>query len=114
MQETWTFDYSTFLEPEGLSDFLRIKSMELGIFLSYYYRKEGAIAENAALKTIPMFDTSRSGNFILEFDLIFFNACLAIHEKEKSEMKIDFKLDERANQLILTGAYWPERRVDEI
>jgi hypothetical protein len=29
-------------------------------------------------------------------------------------MKIDFKLDERANQLILTGAYWLERGVDEI
>jgi hypothetical protein len=114
MQETWTFDYSTFIEPEGLSDFLRIKSMELGIFLSYYYKKEGAVAENAALKASPLFETSKSGNFILEFDLIFFNACLAIHEKEKSEMKIEFELDEKANQLTLTGAYWPERGMDEI
>jgi hypothetical protein len=114
VQETWSFDYSTYIEATGLSVFLRTKSMELGIFLSYYYKKEGAVAENTTLKASPLVETSKSGNFILEFDLIFFNACLAIHEKEKSEMKIEFELDEKASQLILTGAYWPERGMDEI
>jgi hypothetical protein len=114
MQETWTFDYSTPMDSEFLSDFLLTKSKDLGIFLSYYFKSEGALAENAALKNQPSFDSPSSGSFDIEFDLVHFNACLAINEKEKSVMKIEFHIDEKANQLKLIGAYWPERGMDEI
>jgi hypothetical protein len=114
MQETWTFDYSTPMDSESLSNFLLTKSIDLGIFLSYYYKSEGALAENAELKNQPTFDSPSSGSFNIEFDLVHFNACLAIHEKEKSEMKIEFEIDKKTNQLKLTGAYWPERGMDEI
>jgi len=114
MQETWTFDYSDSLDLKELSDFLIARSKDLGIFLSYYYKREGALAENVDIKTNLIFETQTSGNFTLEFDLIHFNACLAIDEKERSEMKIKFELNPDTNQLILTGAYWPERGMDEI
>lgn len=114
MQETWAFDYSDSLNSNNLSEFLKSKSKDLGIFLSYYYKRDGALAENVDVKSNPIFETPTRGNLILEFDLIHFNACLAIHEKEISEMKIRFEMNENANQLILTGAYWPERGMDEI
>jgi len=114
MQETWTFDYDYPLEDIPLENFLNSKSKELGIFLSYYFKKEGAVAERAFLKGKPKFSTSNSGLLILGFDLVYFNACLAIHEKEKSEMELNFQLNEQKKTLELKGAYWPERGMDEI
>jgi hypothetical protein len=52
--------------------------------------------------------------FELAFELVFFNACLAIHEQEKEEMEIGFEFDELNQKLELKGAYWPERGMDEI
>lgn len=114
MQETWTFDYEAPLDPESLSDFLQTKSKDLGIFLSYYYKKDGAVAEKVELKGKLNFTDAKSGKFKLEFDLVFFNACFAINEQEKEEMEISFEINSLTQKLELKGAYWPERGMDEI
>ena len=114
MQETWTFDYSSPMDSEALSDFLKTKSKDLGIFLSYYYKKEGAVAEKVELKGNPKFTDTKSGKLKLAFELVFFNACLAINEQEKEEMEITFEIDSPNQKLELKGAYWPERGMDEI
>ena len=52
MQETWTFDYpKSQIKDDSLSSFLKAKKKDLGIFLSYYYKKDGAVAEDVNLKT---------------------------------------------------------------
>jgi hypothetical protein len=51
---------------------------------------------------------------ILNFDLVHFNACLAIHEQAREEMKITFEIDQEHEKLKLIGAYWPSREMDEI
>jgi hypothetical protein len=115
MQETWTFDFpETSSASEQLVNILRERAKELGIFLSYYYKKEGALAEKVELKGSPVFETLSSGTVILVFDLIHFNACLAINEQKREEMTIDFEIDEGARKLKLKGPYWPEREMDEI
>lgn len=115
MQETWTFNFSKSQQNEsGLIDLLQTQEKELGIFLSYYYKKEGAVAENVRLKGKPEFESKLKGNFTLEFELVHFNACLAIHEQQKEEMIISFVFDPSLEKLILTGAYWPSREMDEI
>ncbi|WP_297337374.1 hypothetical protein [Algoriphagus sp.] len=115
MQETWTFDLQTSqISDTSLFDVLKTKKNELGIFLSYYFKKDGAVAENVVLDRLPTFLSQTSGFFHLHFDLIFFNACLNIHEQEKEEMKITFELDRKAKTIILTGPYWPSREMDEI
>jgi hypothetical protein len=54
MQETWKFivkpeDRSK--NPESLlKDLLVTNEKDLGIFLSYYFKKEGAVAEKVKLK----------------------------------------------------------------
>jgi hypothetical protein len=115
MQETWTFDFSpTSNTKEELEELLAEKEQELGIFLSYYYKKEGAVTEKVKLKSGPEFDSKTTGSMILDFDLVHFNACLAIHEQVREEMKIKFEIDGHSQKLILTGPYWPERGMDEI
>lgn len=115
MQETWTFDFpSSDISEHSLSRLLGEKEMDLGIFLSYYYKKQGAVAENVKLKSAPNFSSPTSGSFILDFDLVFFNACLAIHEQERDTIQIQFEIDKANSKLKLIGPYWPERGMDEI
>lgn len=115
MQETWTFDFPPTLNPkEDLKILLAEKERELGIFLSYYYKKEGAVAEKVILKYGPEFESKTTGTLILDFDLVHFNACLAIHEQAREEMKIRFEIDEANQKIKLTGPYWPSREMDEI
>lgn len=115
MQETWTFDFpSKVIAGTLLTELLKEKTNELGIFLSYYFKKDGAVAENVRLEELPTFLSETSGWLILNFDLIYFNACLNIHEQEKENMKVTFELDPKSEKLILTGPYWPSREMDEI
>ncbi|MBC6366168.1 hypothetical protein [Algoriphagus sp. AK58] len=115
MQETWTFDFSpTSNTKEELEELLAGKEQELGIFLSYYYKKEGAVTEKVKLKSGPEFESITTGSMVLDFDLVHFNACLAIHEQAREEMKIKFEIDEVNQKVRLVGPYWPERGMDEI
>lgn len=115
MQETWTFDFpSTQYPKEDLEHLLFQKEKELGIFLSYYYKKEGAVTEKVKLKLGPEFESKTTGSMVLDFDLVHFNACLAIHEQVREEMKIRFEIDPNEQKIKLIGAYWPSREMDEI
>ncbi len=115
MQEYWTFNFPKTDDVEDqLIRTLDAERKELGIFLSYYYKKEGALAEKVALKGKPEFKDRYSGKLILNFDLVHFNACLAIHEQAKEEMDITFEIDPQSEKLKLAGAYWPSREMDEI
>ncbi|OYX22607.1 MAG: hypothetical protein B7Z16_04120 [Algoriphagus sp. 32-45-6] len=115
MQESWTFDFPFSQNPkEDLERLLAEKEQELGIFLSYYYKKEGAVTEKVKLKSGPEFESITTGSMVLDFDLVHFNACLAIHEQAREEIKIAFEIDQVKNKLRLTGPYWPIREMDEI
>ena len=115
MQETWSFDFpNTNSASEQLIQTLENQEKELGIFLSYYFKKEGAVAEKVRLKDEPEFTGALSGKLVLDFDLVHFNACLAIHEQKRDELKLTFEIDPSNEKLKLVGPYWPERGVDEI
>jgi hypothetical protein len=115
MQEFWTFDFPTTQNPKAeLELLLSKKEPELGIFLSYYYKKEGAVAEKVKLKSGTEFESKTTGSCLLDFDLVYFNACLAIHELARDEMKISFEIDGENQKVVLTGPYLPERGMDEI
>jgi hypothetical protein len=115
MQETWTFDFPfTISSKEDLKSLLIEKEKDLGIFLSYYYKKEGAVAEKVILKSDVNFATETTGSFDLEFVLAYFNACLAINEQAREEMKIAFEIDSKTKKIKLIGAFWPSREMDEI
>ncbi|GAA0877217.1 hypothetical protein GCM10009119_01850 [Algoriphagus jejuensis] len=115
MQETWTLDFpKTDALADQLIQTLQNAQKELGIFLSYYYKKEGAVTENVRLKGTPEFGDKFQGNLTLDFDLVHFNACLAIHEQKREEMKLTFEIDQSDEKLKLVGPYWPERGMDEI
>ncbi len=115
MNYSWTFDFPASLTDQTtLTLFLTQKQKELGIFLSYYFKKEGAVAENVKLKSAIEFESNTSGSLVLEFDLVHFNACLAIHEKAKEDIIIRFDIDEIHQKLNLTGPFWPTRERDEI
>lgn len=86
----------------------------LGIFLSYYARVDGAIAENVQLDGCIAFDNDLTGNFFLNFDKVFHNACLNIHEQEKDKLKIEFRLLPDDKKIKLTGPFWPERMTDDL
>jgi hypothetical protein len=115
MQENWTFDFPPTPNPkEDLENLLARKEQELGIFLSYYYKKEGAVAEKVKLKFGPEFESNTLGSMVLDFDLVHFNACLAIHEQAREEIKVRFEIDESNQKIKLIGPYWPSREMDEI
>jgi hypothetical protein len=115
MQKNWTFEFpSSEKQEENLGLLLSKKRIELEIFLSYYYKNEGAVADKVILVETPEFSTETSGSFTLQFDLVHFNACLAIHEEAKEEMKINFEIDVHHKKLLLKGPDWPTREMDEI
>jgi hypothetical protein len=97
-----------------LKTLLKEKELELGIFLSYYYKKEGAVTEKVKLKSGPEFESKTTGSMVLDFDLVHFNACLAIHEQAREEMGVRFEIDLIYGKIKLIGAYWPSREMDEI
>jgi hypothetical protein len=115
MQHSWTFDLPALSYSEAdLKELLTLNRKELGIFLSYNYKNEGAVAENVSILPDFEFESSNTGYFTLEFDLVHFNACLAIHDKAKEKMKITFKIDIPNQKLHLTCPFWPSREMDEI
>lgn len=118
MQESWKFDLSVCEETvdlkEIISETLSEKALEMGIFLSYYYKKEGAVVENVKLVDNIEFTDTLKGKLSVVFDLIYFNACLNINEQGNEKMEIDFELEKDKRELILVGPYWPERGMDEI
>lgn len=115
MQETWLFDFPiTDTASEQLIQTLEKEQKELGIFLSYYFKKEGALTEKVRLKGEPEFTDALSGKLVLDFDLVHFNACLAIHEQKRDELNLTFEIDQTNEKLKLVGPYWPERGMDEI
>lgn len=117
MQEIWNFEVEEFKDSnseKAIRDLILSKGKDLGIFLSYYFKKEGAIAEKVTLGSPISFHSDHSGKFSLEFDLVHFNACLAILEQKRDLMEINFEFDSGFENLTLTGPYWPERGMDEI
>ena len=115
MQHIWIFNNQvSFSSGEYFKELFDQKQIELGIFLSYYYKKNGAVAENVTLKSDPEFESETSGSLVFEFDLVHFNSCLAIHEKAHEEFKVSYKIDIENQQLKLIGPAWPGREMDEI
>lgn len=114
MQETWILKLTSSKKPssEELKQVLKENQKDLGIFLSYYFKKEGALAEKVDLASQINFKDEISGNFKLEFDLVHFNACLAIHDQKRDQMIINFEIV--GDKLNLKGPYWPEREMDDI
>lgn len=116
MQEYWTFELplSEKTLPEQLMYVLKEQERELGIFITYYFKREGAVAEKVQVKGEPVFSNEIRGRLRFVFDLVHFNACLAIHEQSREEMEITFEILDPERKLKLTGPYWPEREMDEI
>jgi len=116
MQEYWLFklDQIHHSLETLIQDVLEKERKELGIFLSYYFKREGGITENVALKGEINFTSELQGNFFLDFDLVHFNACLNIHDTKRDQIKIDFEISRDKKELKLTGPYFPERGMDEI
>ncbi len=118
MQEYWKLniiDSVSGNDPKSLLlQLMQDNAKNIGIFLSYYFKKQGAVVENVIVQGDPFFREENSGSIRVAFDLIFYNACLNIHEKEKDQMELDFDLQIPKSQIILRGPYWPEREMDEI
>lgn len=118
MQESWKFSIPNHLLSKDLRELLQKlleeNEKEMGIFLSYYFKKEGALTEKVQLHSIPDFKEKLRGNFWVSFDLVYYNACLNIHEQNRDQMELGFEFKEDLTSLQLTGPYWPEREMDEI
>ncbi|MEX2511612.1 MAG: hypothetical protein WD398_01790 [Cyclobacteriaceae bacterium] len=122
MQHQWEFNFETndfndttqgHLEKK-IIDLLKNEKQELGIFMSYYFRPDGAIAENVEVPEKVTFHGEWKGSILFKFEKIHFNACLNIHEQDKEKMEIHFNIQSEKEKLVLTGPYWPERGPDEI
>lgn len=117
MKETWTLKLTKddLEKPnQGIPRIIAEKENELGIFLSYYFKKEGAVAEQVVFEGKSDFENNPSGKMTLSFVLVHFNACLAIHEQAKEKMEISYCIDSQNRELQLEGPFWEERGMDEI
>ncbi|MEX0884359.1 MAG: hypothetical protein WDZ72_12885 [Cyclobacteriaceae bacterium] len=122
MQHQWEFNFETSDLNDSTQDHLQKKiiallkneKQELGIFLSYYFRPDGAIAENVEIPETVSFRGEWNGSILFSFDKVHFNACLNIHEEEKEKMEINFNIQSEKQKLVLTGPNWPERVPDDI
>lgn len=120
MQESWELTIPEKLESRdngpdsaAIMRLLEQNQTAMGIFLSYYYRKEGGLVEDVKTNHIG-FTSPISGVLSLSYKVVYFNACLDIHSNETESMPIHFTLNLAQNKLELTGPRWPEREPDEI
>lgn len=117
MQETWRFKDIPLATDQSLDSVdwtqyvFQDKKAELGIFLSYYFRAEGAVAENVSLQSHHS-ESATKGTLKVRFDLVHFNACLNIHEQGRESMELRYEVFPRERELLLTGPFWPEREPD--
>lgn len=115
MQESWSFELPNCTTlPEGLEAVMQLKQIELGIFLSYYFKKGGAVVEKVSQDSEIQFTSPFSGTLTVAFDLIYFNACQDIHQQEREEMELQVTWNEEKRVLRLQGEYWPTRDGDQI
>jgi hypothetical protein len=118
MQHTWILelkeDHEELDDKQLITRVFQKEKKDMGIFLSYYFRKQGAVAEEPEIFNDIQASAAGIGWFEVGFRLVFFNACLNIHEQEKDKMQIRFKIDRNSGVVELTGPYWPEREMDEI
>lgn len=116
MQEIWEFDIpSRSGQQDGswLPELIATKSKEVGIYLSYYYRPEGGLVEQVRVKEEAVFKDSTTGSLKVEFDVIYFNACLNINsEDNKDEMTLHFEINSEMQKVKFIGPYWPQREPD--
>lgn len=117
MNESWNYQFEQEIDQlseQTIQRLVKCKTTELAIFLSYYFQKEGAIAERVVLSSPIEFIDLDKGKFKLAFDLIHFNACLAIHDQKQDDIEINFEFDSKSKNLCLRLPYRPEREMDEI
>jgi hypothetical protein len=118
MRETWVFDWPENSQEQGLKSAFETlfseKKTEVGIFLSYYTRSTGAIAENVRLLDVIAAEPFLKGSLWLGFHKVYYNACLNIHESDPEKIRLDFTADRLTGKLILTGPDIPEREPDEL
>jgi hypothetical protein len=120
MQETWKFfnldapDKKKKVLTPWLQEVIDRNGREMGIYLSYYFRKEGAVAENIRLVPPTSDLTKRTGSISVSFQLVHFNACLNIHDTNLEQMVLSYEISKNGNELTLVGPNWPEREPDEL
>lgn len=117
MQETWNFEIAQqkeLINDQTIQNLIRDNAKELEIFLSYYFKKDGAIVEQVSLCSPVEFIGLNKGKFRLKFHLIHFNACLAIHDQKFDELEIVFEFNSKTNNISLSPPHRIERGMDEI
>lgn len=121
MQESWKFDIIELSDKkpydynEIIERLFEKKGKDLGIFLSYYYKSEGGLVEDVRLQDGVEFIKSTSGTVKVNFNIIYYNACLDINsDNNRQEMTLNFELIPSEQKIKLIGPYWPEREPDEI
>ncbi|AWW28730.1 hypothetical protein DN752_00470 [Echinicola strongylocentroti] len=117
MQHTWKFNLSSKKDEDvtkWVSECLVDQQKELEIFLSFYTKSEGAVAENTTIEKVIFQDTNVDGKITVAFHKVFYNACLNIHETDKDHMQLTFKIDQDNETLQVSGPIVEERGMDEI
>ncbi|MDN3690371.1 hypothetical protein [Cyclobacterium jeungdonense] len=118
MQEKWVFDWKEQDKKDNLKEsfdsLFSQKAKELGIFLSYYTRSEGAVAENVHLLEMEELLSPQEGLLWLGFQKVFYNACLNIDETDPDKMQVRYLINPSKGKLVLTGPDVPEREPDEL
>lgn len=118
MQESWTFTLNEDIKVENseilIQNVISRENKDFGIFLSYYFRKDGAVVENVSFNSIELGNEKTKGKVMVSFDLIHFNACLNIHEQGKEKMELTYHIFFESNSIEFKGPFWPERGMDEI
>jgi hypothetical protein len=113
MQESWTFEFPyTTVSQDGLEELFQAQQRELGIFLSYTYK--GAVVEQVRLLGCNSSKDGCSGTLQVAYTLVYFNACLDIHQQQEAKMTLEFFLDVIKKTLLLCTEFVPARHIDDI
>ncbi len=89
-----------------------LKSIQ-DLLFNYHYEKRERIYDLKIDENSIVID-NHYGSFKVIYMIGFFNACADLDYNAPEKMKIDFIIDEKNSEIILTGEYWPERGQDEI
>ena len=93
---------------------LDVYNKELAICLSYYYKSEGGLVEDVRFEGNLTVTSPTTGYFQVSFNVVYFNACLDIHQLNKDFMVLQMNLVTDTNKIKISGPVLPEREPDEI
>ena len=84
------------------------------LLISYHFSKRERIVDLEIDKSSIVITSEGKGNFLVNYTIGMFNACADLDYTQKEKMIIDIEINQKTNEAVLRGEFFPERDPDDL